>query len=118
MQSFALLTSDLIHCMYCYHIDTANRLTVHCRREKICNGDINEELDDSERRKFDRRLRTYPYRSHLQWARAYYGLTGCLLAVLFLGWSSFLRPFHSGQFVAAYISVSIDATMRYEGYVR
>ena len=47
----------------------------------------------------------YPYKSHWQYARAWFGLLGCGSVAVFNGWQSF-HPFSGGDFIAAYISVS------------
>jgi len=49
----------------------------------------------------------FPYRAHLQWARACYGLFGCSLMALFNGWRTFVSPFSPADFVAAYISIAV-----------
>jgi amino acid transporter len=48
----------------------------------------------------------YPYKSHGQYIRAFYGLTGCALFVAFNGWRSFVPPFTPPDFLASYINVS------------
>ena len=56
---------------------------------------------------YDRESKRYPYKSHLQWLRAVYGLTGCVLMTLFNGWTSVLSPRNPKDFVASYISVFV-----------
>jgi amino acid transporter len=55
----------------------------------------------------NRNASDYPYKSHLQWVRALYGLVGCLLLLLFNGWRSFLSPFSAPDFVASYINLLV-----------
>jgi amino acid transporter len=55
----------------------------------------------------NRNASDYPYRSHLQWARAAYGLLGCSLLLLFNGWRSFLHPFSTADFLASYFNVFV-----------
>lgn len=55
----------------------------------------------------NRNARDYPYKSHVQWARAAYALCACILLSIFNGWRSFLRPFSLPDFVASYISILI-----------
>src|SRR5213595_803659 len=55
----------------------------------------------------NRNASDYPYKSHLQWLRAAYGLSGCLLLMLFNGWRSFLPPFSHADFISSYLSIPI-----------
>ena len=55
---------------------------------------------------FNRDNRRYPYRSHGQYARAWYALIGCSLLATFNGWLSFTTPFDVQDFFASYISVT------------
>lgn len=55
----------------------------------------------------NRNASDYPYKSHLQWARAAYGLVGCCLLLFFNGWRSFLHPFSTADFIASYLNVLI-----------
>lgn len=49
----------------------------------------------------------YPYKSHLQWARAMYGFIACVLVLFFSGWKSFLTPFSPPDFFATYMNVFV-----------
>jgi len=49
----------------------------------------------------------YPYRSHLQWLRALYGLVICVLMIVFGAWRTVIPPFSSADFVASYIAIPI-----------
>ena len=55
----------------------------------------------------NRNASDYPYKSHGQWLRAAYALLGCALLVIFNGWRSFLNPFSTPDFLAAYLAVPI-----------
>ena len=55
----------------------------------------------------NRNASDYPYKSHLQWARAVYGLVGCSLILFFAGWKSFLDPFSAANFFASYTNVFV-----------
>jgi yeast amino acid transporter len=55
----------------------------------------------------NRNASDYPYKSHLQWARAVYGLVGCSLVLFFYGWKSFLAPFSAPDFFASYTNVFV-----------
>jgi yeast amino acid transporter len=54
---------------------------------------------------YDRDAVNFPYRSHWQYLRAWYGMVACGLMAIFNGWGS-ISPFSGGDFVASYISVS------------
>jgi len=49
----------------------------------------------------------YPYRSHGQYLRAWYGLLGCSIFVVFNGWRSVISPMSNADFVAAYINIPV-----------
>ncbi|KAF2253623.1 hypothetical protein BU26DRAFT_410135, partial [Trematosphaeria pertusa] len=70
-------------------------------------GKLDEDLNlTPEMRNFYKRAsRQYPYRSHLQWIRAAYACTGCILLALFNGWRTFVSPFSAKDFVASYIAI-------------
>jgi len=56
---------------------------------------------------YDRNHPRYPYKSHGQWLKAAYGLSACVILVIFNGIKAFLQnPFSKREFVAQYISVS------------
>jgi amino acid transporter len=77
------------------------------------NSTINGEPDESiviatpDGEFLNRDASDYPYKSHLQWLRAAYALFGCMLFVIFNGWRSFLKPFSTPDFLAAYMSIPI-----------
>lgn len=65
-----------------------------------------DDLDDPEVRKlYDRNNRQYPYKSHGQWLRAFYALTGCSLFILFNGWRTFVPPMSVSDFIGCYIPI-------------
>jgi amino acid transporter len=58
--------------------------------------------------KYDRSDPRYPYKSHGQWLKAYYGIASCVILLLFNGIVAFLEePFDSRSFVASYISIPV-----------
>lgn len=57
--------------------------------------------------RLNRNAGDYPYKSHLQSARAAYGFIGCCLVLFFSGWKSFLSPFSAPDFLAAYMNVFV-----------
>ncbi|KAK4445450.1 amino acid permease-domain-containing protein [Podospora aff. communis PSN243] len=70
-------------------------------------GERDEELDiqPEMRNRYRRSAKRYPYRSHLQWIRALYGLVFCILMIIFQGWRTLIPPATINDFVASYISV-------------
>ena len=57
---------------------------------------------------YDRNHPRYPYKSHGQWLKACYGMTSCIILLLFNGINCFLtRPFDKVGFVVSYIGVRI-----------
>jgi amino acid transporter len=55
---------------------------------------------------FNRDDKQYPYRTHGQLFRAYYGFIFCLLLIVFNNWQCFVRPFSTPDFISSYIGVS------------
>ncbi|KAF2710904.1 hypothetical protein K504DRAFT_453937 [Pleomassaria siparia CBS 279.74] len=54
---------------------------------------------------FNRDDKQYPYRTHGQLFRAYYGLLFCILLILFNNWRAFVYPFSLPDFIASYIGI-------------
>ncbi|PQE07454.1 proline-specific permease protein [Rutstroemia sp. NJR-2017a BBW] len=83
----------------------------------ICTDSTRNRLEDtklygnaSERQAahYDRNHPRYPYKSHGQWLKGFYGMTACIILVTFNGVSAFLeRPFDVRRFVASYISIPV-----------
>ena len=73
--------------------------------ENITNKD-----DPDVRQLYDRNSPQYPYRSHGQYLRAWYGLIGCILFILFNGWRTFVPPMNGEDFVACYICVCLSSS--------
>jgi hypothetical protein len=82
------------------------------RIQAAARGDLDEDLNltPEMRNLYKRTARRYPYRSHFQWIRAGYGLTGCTLMVLFQGWRTLVPPVATADFVSSYIAVSVTIT--------
>jgi amino acid transporter len=56
---------------------------------------------------YDRDHPRYPYKSHGQWLKAVYGLTACIMLMVFNKVEAFLtKPFNTVGFVYSYIGVS------------
>ncbi|ERF69015.1 hypothetical protein EPUS_06702 [Endocarpon pusillum Z07020] len=49
----------------------------------------------------------YPYKSHLQYLRAWYGLCGTFLFALFNGWRSVVSPMSISSFLASYFNIPV-----------
>lgn len=64
-------------------------------------------IDTDEGIVLNRAASTYPYRSHLQWARAAFAALACFLFLFFNGFKSMLSPFSIKDFVASYIAIPI-----------
>lgn len=82
-------------------------LTLHSIR-KTAEGEAPEDVripPNQSLRAYDRNRTQYPYKSWGQPLKAYVGLGGCSLLVIFNGWRSFVSPFSGADFVASYISV-------------
>jgi hypothetical protein len=94
---------------------------VRCRGTSLANrnprinsaacGERDEELNimPEMRNRYRRSAKRYPYRSHLQWIRALYGLVFCSLMIIFQGWRTLIPPATINDFVASYLSVSHGA---------
>ncbi|KAF1961481.1 hypothetical protein CC80DRAFT_488742 [Byssothecium circinans] len=54
---------------------------------------------------FNRDDKQYPYRTHGQLFRAYYGLLFCILLIVFNNWRAFVHPFSMPDFIASYIGI-------------
>lgn len=86
-----------------------------CRRICSTTKATNDRLEDtklygnaSERQAahYDRDHPRYPYKSHGQWLKGFYGMFACIILVTFNGVAAFLeRPFDVRRFIASYISV-------------
>lgn len=62
---------------------------------------------ESQAASYDRDNSLYPYKSHGQWLKAFYGLAASAILVLFNGVPAFLdEPFNIRRFVSAYAGVS------------
>lgn len=81
---------------------------VICASYIIFHGRIKKAASDyglENRAAFDRGDAQYPYRSHGQLARSYYGLAFCVLLIVFNGWRSFVTPFSTPDFIVSYIGI-------------
>ncbi|RDW92329.1 proline-specific permease [Coleophoma crateriformis] len=63
---------------------------------------------ESQAASYDRNHPRYPYKSHGQWVKAAYGMTACIILLIFNGVGSFLNdPFNANKFVASYIGIPV-----------
>jgi amino acid transporter len=90
-----------------YSMNCAAYLQFYRAINDAAEGKLDEDLNltPEMRNLYKRTAKRYPYRSHLQWLRAAYGLTGCTIIAIFQGWRTFEPPFAVKDFVAAYIAV-------------
>jgi amino acid transporter len=56
---------------------------------------------------YNRDDKQYPYRTHGQLFRAYYGLLFCILLIIFNNWRAVVNPFSTPDFIASYVGVSL-----------
>ena len=78
-----------------------------CTIEADSRDPVVMESADSSGPVLNRAAVNYPYRTHLQWARAAFAAIGCFLFLFFNGWKSLVNPFSSADFVASYISIPL-----------
>ncbi|KAN0082315.1 Amino acid permease domain containing protein [Elaphomyces granulatus] len=99
----AVVSTLIVNCLIC-----GAYLQFYKCVNRAARGD-DERIDpDQDLRAYDRDDdRFYPYRSHGQYLRAWYGMCGSFLIVLFNGWSSFVSPMSNDDFLASYINIPI-----------
>jgi amino acid transporter len=82
--------------------------TVICLSYIIFYHKIKEAAEDhtlENRHAYNRDDKQYPYRTHGQLFRAYYGLCFSTLFIIFNNWRVFIHPFSMADFVASYIGI-------------
>lgn len=55
---------------------------------------------------YNRDDKQYPYRTHGQLFRAYYGFIFCVLLIIFNNWRAFVTPFSTPDFIASYVGIA------------
>ena len=90
------VVSELI----CYTVICLSYIVFYHRIKEAANDPTLEN-----RSAFNRDDKQYPYRTHGQLARAYYGLAFCILLIVFNNWRAFVPPFNTPDFIASYIGV-------------
>jgi len=99
----SVVSNLIFHCLICVAYLRFYKCVECAARGQDQRIDPNQDL-----RVYDRGDdRFYPYRSHGQYLRAWYGMCGCFLIVLFNGWSSFVSPMSIDDFLASYINIPI-----------
>jgi amino acid transporter len=74
--------------------------------ERAANGNDPKVDPNQDIRAYDREDdHFYPYKSHGQYIRAWYGMIGCFLIAIFNGWQSVVSPLSLPDFLASYINV-------------
>ncbi|KAH7311903.1 proline-specific permease [Rhexocercosporidium sp. MPI-PUGE-AT-0058] len=69
---------------------------------------LNGNTSESQAAMYDRDHIRYPYKSHGQWLKAAYGMTACLILLIFNGIAAFLEdPFETRRFIASYIGIPV-----------
>ncbi|XWW92698.1 hypothetical protein V2A60_000623 [Cordyceps javanica] len=69
---------------------------------------MSEDASAAQAASYDRDSPLYPYKSHGQWLKAFYGFAGSCILLLFNGVPAFLeRPFNVRKFVSAYIGIPV-----------
>ncbi|OAR01600.1 hypothetical protein LLEC1_00467 [Akanthomyces lecanii] len=76
---------------------------------------MSEDTSAAQAASYDRDSPLYPYKSHGQWLKAFYGLAGSCILLLFNGVPAFLEePFNVRKFVSAYVCVSKPPHLRFD----
>jgi amino acid transporter len=103
-----------------YSVNCVAYLKFYKQINAAARGDLDEELNLTQemRTYYNRSAPRYPYKTHLQWLRAAYALTGCLLFLIFQGWRTFLTPFSAKDFVASYIPIVLFLVLSAAYFVR
>lgn len=91
------VVSELI----CYTAICSSYIVFYHRIKEAAND---PELEN--RSAFNREDKQYPYRTHGQLFRAWYGCVFCILLIVFNTWRAFVAPFNTPDFIASYIGVS------------
>ncbi|OAA47255.1 proline-specific permease [Beauveria brongniartii RCEF 3172] len=69
---------------------------------------MSEDMSAAQAASYDRDSPLYPYKSHGQWLKAFYGLAGSCILLLFNGIPAFLeKPFNVRKFVSAYVGIPV-----------
>jgi len=100
-----LASNCTVSCLIVYVIICATYL---CFFRTLEEAKLYGNASESQAACYDRSHPRYPYKSHGQWLKAFYGMVASILLVVFNGIEVFLeRPFDTRRFIASYISVPV-----------
>ncbi|PMB73039.1 Proline-specific permease [Beauveria bassiana] len=69
---------------------------------------MSEDMSAAQAASYDRDSPLYPYKSHGQWLKAFYGFAGSCILLLFNGVPAILeKPFNVRKFVSAYVGIPV-----------
>lgn len=109
-----LVRCVVVSMMIIYAMIAASFLSFFRSIKYASHGDdenVDNKDDPDIRKLYDRDHPQYPYKSHGQYLRAYYALTGCSLYIFFNGWRTFVPPMSVADFVACYIPIVLFASI-------
>lgn len=97
---------DVSTCRFAAEVEDMSILTlILCRLE---TAKLSGNTSESQAASYDRDNSLYPYKSHGQWLKAFYGFAASTILVLFNGIPAFIdEPFNVRRFVSAYAGVSL-----------
>ncbi|KAL9058264.1 MAG: hypothetical protein Q9162_001863 [Coniocarpon cinnabarinum] len=104
-----LATNSVVSMLLVYTVLCASFMSFQKTIAKASEGKLPGEIDFGTEALYDRFKSTYPFRSRWQLPgpRAVYGLTSCALLAIFNGWTAFVKPFSTPDFIASYIGFAI-----------
>jgi amino acid transporter len=100
----AILSSACMMVVFMF-VSIAFLFYISCTVEAEPNDPVS--MDGDQGPLLNRAAANYPYRSHLQWARAAFAGFACFLILFFNGFKSLLSPFDAEDFVASYVAIPI-----------
>jgi len=109
MVRFVVVSMLIIYAMI------AASFLVFFRSIKAASEGSDENVDNKDdpdiRKLYNRDHHQYPYKSHGQYLRACYALTGCSMFIFFNGWRTFVPPMSVGDFLACYLPIVLFAVI-------
>ncbi|KAN0072293.1 Amino acid permease domain containing protein [Elaphomyces granulatus] len=102
-----IATNSAVSTLIVYCLNCAAYLRFYKCVNRAASGN-DQGIDENQNlRAYNREDDSYPYKSHGQYLRAWYGMCGCFLIVFFNGWSSCVSPMSIDDFFASYINIPI-----------
>jgi len=102
-----IATNSAVSTLIVYCLNCAAYLRFYKCVNRAASGN-DQGIDENQNlRAYNREDDSYPYKSHGQYLRAWYGMCGCFLMAFFNGWSSCVFPMSINDFFASYISIPI-----------